>query len=54
MTGCSKDKGYAVVRDGRLLRMSFSRSLCDHIAGRVAGAEVVAVTLRIGRLLAPG
>ena len=43
-----------MIRDGRALRLSFSKSLCDHIAEKVIGAKVERVGLRVGGELPPG
>jgi hypothetical protein len=36
------------------LRLSFSRSLCQHICDQVDGASVQSVKVRVGRELSPG
>lgn len=51
---CAADRAYAVVRGGRLLRLSFSRSLCEHISSKVPGSEVRRCLLRVGAVVPPG
>lgn len=53
-TGCSAERAYALVRDERLLRVSFSRSLLDHLARCTPGARVIRVRIRLGKPLLPG
>lgn len=43
-----------VILGARALRISFSKSLCEHIARKVPGASVARVRLRIGAPIAPG
>ena len=52
--GCSSDKTYAVFQGDRLIRLTFSRSLADHIVA-VLGAEysVKRITFRLGKKLQP-
>jgi hypothetical protein len=47
-TGCQKDRAFAVLRDDRLLRLSFSESVCRAICDKTPGAVVERVTLRVG------
>lgn len=53
MSGCDKDTCYAVVQGDKLKRLSFSRSLCDHIQSKTPGSEVRRVTLRVGKDIPP-
>lgn len=54
VAGCNAERAYALVRDERLLRVSFSRSLLDHLASRTPDTRVVRVRIRLGKLLLPG
>ena len=43
-----------MTRDGRLLRLSFSESVCRAICDKTPGAVVERVTLRVGREVPAG
>lgn len=53
-TGCAADRGYALVRDNKLFRFTFSRSLADHVALRSPGTRVVPARVRSGEELRYG
>lgn len=48
------DRAYALVQNERLLRVSFSKSLLEHMRSKVPESEVRRVRLVLGRTLAPG
>lgn len=53
VSGCPQDKAYAVVRGGKLMRVTFSRSLADYIVSQT-GDRVFRVSFYTGKKLDPG
>jgi hypothetical protein len=43
-----------VVKGRKLFRLTFSRSLAEHLTGYLPGSEVRRVSFRLGRRLGPG
>lgn len=43
-----------MVKGNRVLRLSFSKSLCDYIAKQVPGTEVKPIKIRVGNEIPPG
>lgn len=52
MYGCAPDKIWSIERGGKLFRLTFSKSLAEHIAGKAF--DIVRRTFIKGRELQPG
>lgn len=47
--GCPKDKAWAIIKEGKLFRITFSKSLAEHIVKTTGGwFEVARITLKLG------
>lgn len=55
ISGCPRDKAYAVIKNNKIYRITFSKSLAEHIVSKFNDSyEVKRVAFRLGERLEAG
>jgi hypothetical protein len=54
ISGCPRDKAYAIIRNNRIHRITFSKSLADYIVSQMDESyQIHRITFTIGKKLEP-
>lgn len=55
ISGCIADKAYAIIKNNKIHRISFSKSLCNFIVGRLDQSyKVISIKFGLGEKIEPG
>lgn len=53
--GCIADKAYAIIKNNKIHRISFSKSLCNFIIDKLDKSyKVIPIKFRLGEKIEPG